>query len=101
MLEKLEQDLERQSDSNSPNSSKAQKVGPKDILVKDAAVKINIEGLIVEIVETLKFRPPRGPTRKAKVNIVQPGKLDAFKQSSAIALQTELAPDSDPSEEEK
>ena len=51
MLDKLERDLEKQSDTNSIGSGEieSQKVGPRDILVKDSILNLSVDGFIVEI----------------------------------------------------
>lgn len=52
MVEKVQNDL------NSDLSKIAYNIGSNDILVKNASTKLTINGLVVEIEETLKFRPP-------------------------------------------
>lgn len=48
MLDKLERDIEKQSDSNSEDSQRGGKlVGPKDTLVKDATQSIRIDGFTI------------------------------------------------------
>lgn len=50
-------------------------IGPKDTIVKDSITKISLDGLTIEVRETLKFRPPRHVASLAsKIGIVQPGR---------------------------
>ena len=54
----LEQ-IEKALDSDSMSSDSQVKVGARDVLVKEARSKLLIQGILVEIEETLKLRPPR------------------------------------------
>ena len=81
MLERLERDIgakdsdeEEGSHSSKPLSVR---VKPTDILVKETITRVTVENMIVEVRETLKFRPPRAvvSSHALKMNTVNPNDL--------------------------
>lgn len=73
MLEKLEAvDIEKQSGESSSRVS-SQRVGAKDILIKETEVCLEYGNFKVTVKETLRFRPPQtSKSKQPNANIAEP-----------------------------